>query len=95
MVKHNMLKVIEYKMCVLIFSTNLSEKFLMLRGIQRDIVINVHGYLCEVPVVLVGINENLIFSTDFEKRSNISNILKSRPLGAELFQADRRRDRHD
>jgi hypothetical protein len=34
-------KVIEHKMCVLIFSTISSETFLVLRRIQRDIVINV------------------------------------------------------
>jgi hypothetical protein len=36
------------------FSTQiLSEKFLILRRIQRDIIINVRRYLCEVPVILV------------------------------------------
>jgi hypothetical protein len=33
----------EDKMCVLIFSTNMSENFLILRRIQRDIIINVLG----------------------------------------------------
>ena len=43
-------KVIEHKMCVIIFSTN----FLILRRILRDIVINVKKSSCKVPVVLVG-----------------------------------------
>ena len=34
-------KVIEYEMCVLMFSTTLSETFLILR-IQRDMIKNVH-----------------------------------------------------
>jgi hypothetical protein len=34
-------QVIEHKMCVLIFSTNLSKELLILRRIQRDIIINV------------------------------------------------------
>ena len=35
-------EVIEYKMCVLIFSTTLSEKFLILRRTERDITKNAH-----------------------------------------------------
>jgi hypothetical protein len=31
-----------YKMCVLIFYTNLFETFFILRRMQRDIIINVH-----------------------------------------------------
>ena len=44
--------ILEHKMCVLIFSTNLSETFLVLRGIQRDIIINVQRYSCKVSVIL-------------------------------------------
>jgi hypothetical protein len=33
--------VMEYKMCILILSTTLFEAFLILRRMQRDIVINV------------------------------------------------------
>jgi hypothetical protein len=40
--------------CVLIFSTNLFEIFLILRRIQRDIVINVKTSSCKVPVIPVG-----------------------------------------
>ena len=47
--------VTKHKMCVLIFSTNLSETFLILRRIQRYTVTNVHisvvmystGYYCQ------------------------------------------------
>jgi hypothetical protein len=46
-------KVFERKMFVLIFSTTLSEIFLILIIIQRDIIINIHSSLCEVPVILV------------------------------------------
>ena len=31
----------------------------------------------------------------FEKHSNIKNFMKIRPVGAELFHADRRTRRHD
>jgi hypothetical protein len=61
-------KAIEYKMCFFIFSTNLSETFLILRRIQRDTVINVHRSSCKVPAILVSLfNESCVFSTDFLK----------------------------
>jgi hypothetical protein len=46
-------KVTEHKMCVLIFSTGLSEMFLILRRIQQDIVKNVKTSSCKVPVIHV------------------------------------------
>jgi len=45
--------VIDHKMCVLIFSTILSETFLIVRRIQPDAIIKVHTYSCEVPVINV------------------------------------------
>jgi hypothetical protein len=42
----------EHKMRVLIFSITMSEKVLILRTIQRDIIINVH-----TPSVLLDLNE--------------------------------------
>ena len=46
-------RVLEHKMYVLIFSTNLSEIFLIQRRIQRDAITNVHKCSCKVPVILV------------------------------------------
>ena len=46
-------KVIEHKMCVLIFLQLLFETVLILRRIHRDIVINVKTSSCEVTVILV------------------------------------------
>ena len=43
----------KHRMCVMIFSTNLSETFLILKRTGRDIAINVHRYPCQVPVILV------------------------------------------
>jgi len=41
---------------------------------------------------LSGFNEHRIFSTDFRKNTKISDFMKIRPVGAELFYADRRTD---
>jgi len=46
-------KVIEHKMCVLIFSITFSEIFFILRRIQRYVTIIVHNPSCKVPVILV------------------------------------------
>jgi len=45
-------------MCVLIFSANLSEVFLILRNIERDVIINVRRYLCEVRVIFSYSNKS-------------------------------------
>jgi hypothetical protein len=45
----------------------LSDTFLVLRRIQRDITINVHRSLCKVPLLLSDFNETWIFSADFRK----------------------------
>ena len=75
-------------MCVLIFSTTfLSETFLILRRIQRDII-NVQRSSCKVPVILVRFQSNLNFLGRLSKNTEISNLMKIRPVGAELFRAD-------
>ena len=47
-------KVIEHEMCVLFSNELLPETFIMLRRIQRVVVINVRMSSCKVPVILVG-----------------------------------------
>jgi hypothetical protein len=59
--------VIELKMWVLIFFTNLFETFLSPRIIQLDITVNVPRYSCKVAVILSGFNATGIFSTDFRE----------------------------
>jgi hypothetical protein len=82
--------------CVFWFSVQLlSETFLVIRRIQRDIVINVHRCSCKVPLLLSDFNETSIFSTVVRKNPQISNFMKILSVGAELFHADRRTDRHD
>jgi len=53
------------------FSTNLSEKFLIIRRIQRDIFTNILRYLRKVPVFVVSVLIKLEFSKNiFEKSTN-------------------------
>jgi len=44
-------KVNEHKICVLIFSTNLSETFLILGGNERHMIKNVYWSSCKVSVL--------------------------------------------
>jgi hypothetical protein len=80
-------KVVKRKICVLIFSTVLSETFLILRIIQLDIIINVQRSSCKVAVLLPDFIEICIFWTDFQKKC-ISNFMKILPVGTVLFHVD-------
>ena len=85
----------KHKTCILIFSTNLSETLLILR-IERDAKRNaIHWTGWKVPVFLPRIQLNINFLYRFSKNIQISNFMKSCPVGAELFHAGRRTDRHD
>jgi hypothetical protein len=72
--------------CVFWFCLQLlPQTFLILRSIQRDIVINVHTTSCHIPVMLVG---SLNFRGVCSKNIQIRNLMKTRPMGAQLFHAD-------
>jgi hypothetical protein len=57
----------EHKMCVLIFSTNLSETFLTLRRTERDMLKIYVGHHLKYPLFLSDFNETWFFSTGFRK----------------------------
>ena len=44
------------------------------------------------PLFLSDINNTWIFSTYFRKKVKVSNLIKIRPVGEDLFQADRQTD---
>ena len=84
-------KFTEHKMCVLIFSTTFSEIFLILRIIWRDIIINVYLSSCKVFVTCQNLMK-LEFSRQCLKNTQISDFMKIRRVGSDLFLADV--DRH-
>jgi hypothetical protein len=79
--------------CVSIFSALLFKTLPIMRSIQWDIIINVHRSSWKVPLFLVRFCSNLIFINRFSKNPQIKNLMKIRPVGAELVHADRQTDR--
>jgi len=69
--------------------------FFILRRSKRDMVKNVPWSSSKLLVILVRFQSNLNFLDTFLKKTQIPNFMKIRPVGAELFQAVRRKDRHD
>jgi hypothetical protein len=65
-------KVTKHTMCVLTFCTTLSETFLALRRIQQGIIVNVHRFSCNVPVIIPShFSETWISQPLFERHSGI------------------------
>jgi len=82
-------------MCFVFFLQLLSETFLILRRIERDMIKNVYLSSCKVPFIGVGFYWNLNFLDSFPNNIRKENIVKIRPDGAALFHAEGRTDRHD
>jgi len=81
--------------CVFSFPLQLmSETFLVLCVIQRDIITTVHRSSCKVPVILVRFERKLGFSRWIfvKKKTRISNFAKIRPVGAQMCDAERETD---
>jgi hypothetical protein len=81
-------KVIQHKMCVLIFSTILSETLLKLRIIQRYTTTYEHRPSYKLPAILVRLWWNLNFLDTDLKNTEIPNFIWNTSGGAELFHAD-------
>jgi len=69
----------------------LSEIFRILRRIQRDII-NVSASSFKVSYIPVRLERNLNLLDRLSKNTKISNFMKIRPVGAELFHADGQTD---
>ena len=79
--------------CVFWYSVQiLSGIFLILRITERDIIINIHMYSCEVPVILVRYSRNCNFLNIFSESTQMPNYVKIYPILADLFRADVRKD---
>ena len=78
-------------MSALAFTTTLPETLLILWKIQRASATNVRRSSCKVPVILLIFVMKLELSLQiFEKKNRqTSNLIKIRPVGAEVFHADR------
>jgi len=73
----------------------LPEIFIILRRIQRDMIINVHGYSSEVTLFLSYFKESWILRTDFREKiySNIKFREKSLQWKPIFSHADTERER--
>jgi hypothetical protein len=71
-----------------IFSTILSEIFLIVRRTERDININVYRSSCKIPVTFSHFNGTCTFSTGFEE-FQISNYIKILPVEVEFHTGAR------
>jgi hypothetical protein len=53
------------------------------------------GLHIQDPLFLSDFNEKCFFKTEFRINKPISNFMKIRPVGDELFHADGQTDKHD
>jgi hypothetical protein len=67
----------------------LSETFLILRRIARDMIQTVRCSSCNVPLVLSDFNGSYNFSTDCMIYPQMSNFMKIRPVLTDLLHGDR------
>jgi hypothetical protein len=91
--KHPYLLFMDYIKVLFWFTLELlSETFLILRRIQRDMIINVHRSSCKVPAILVRL-KNLDFLDRFSKNPQMSHVIKIFPVGAGMLHAKGRAGR--
>jgi hypothetical protein len=87
-------KVTEYKMCVLIFFHSFVWNVRHFNTNSARYYYKCSQSSCKVPVISVVFLWNLNFLDGFSKSPQMSNLLKTRPVGAKLFHAEGERDGH-
>jgi hypothetical protein len=70
----------------------LSETFLLLRRIRKYVIINMCRFSYKIPGILVRLSRNLSFLDRFSKNTPMRKFIKVRPVGTEIFYADRETD---
>jgi hypothetical protein len=81
--------------CVFWFSLQfLSEIFLILRRTERDMIRNIYRSSCKVPVIIVRFEWNFTFLERFSKNTQISDVMKIRPVEADGHDGARSRFSH-
>ena len=86
---------LEIKCVFWFFLQLLFETFLILRRNRRDIVMNVETWSCKIPIFCQILIRLDFLLTDFLEKSQISNLTKLHPLGAELFHVEWYTDGYD
>ena len=81
-----------FKMCVLIFPSNFFWNISHPKNKWARCDKNVYWSSCKLPVMLVRFPRNLNSLNRFSKNIQISNFMKIRPVGTELFHADGQTD---
>jgi len=67
----------------------LSETVLIQKRIQREMITNEHRFSCKALVIVRFKKKKTFCSPEFGKKPQISNFVKSRPMGDEFFHAER------
>ena len=71
---------------------NLSEILIILTRTERDVIKNVKLSSCTVPIFLSYFSWTRIYSTNFHKNTQISNLMTISLVAAELLHVYRRTD---
>ena len=75
------------------FLYNSFLKLLIRKAIQPIIIRNIYRASYKLLSFLSDFNENLNLKTTFFKKNQLLNLMKIRPVGGEMFHADRQTDR--
>jgi hypothetical protein len=84
-----------YSVQLLIFCTTFVRNIYLSKKNSAKCDENVYRSACKVPLFSSDCDDTWILLLTLTKNTQISNFMEIRPVGAELFHADGRTDRHD